>query len=391
MTSLLNPIADPDQPALRVVSPSDDAVCLPRVLHVINGEHYSGAERVQDLLALRLPDHGYEVGFVALKPGRFGDCRQSDKAPLEELAMSSRWDLRAANRVAAIAREGNYQLIHAHTPRSAMIGSLAARREGLPFVYHVHSPTSRDSTRWLANWVNNRIERWSVSSATKVITVSPTLTRHMQSMGFQQDRLRCVLNGVPAQAGVVPRTRPEGPWTLGMVALFRPRKGAEVLLEALALLRSKGIVVNLRAIGPFETTPYEERLVSLANRLGVGGAVRWVGFTEDVSAQLDQIDALVLPSLFGEGLPMVVLEAMAAGLPVVATHCEGVAQAVAHRQTGYLVEPGSVSQLAQAIEDLTRGKLDYEQASAASIARHAERFSDDAMASQVARVYSELL
>ncbi|WP_197527590.1 glycosyltransferase [Posidoniimonas polymericola] len=383
-------------PPLRVLTPEDPAGVsgakqLPRVLHVINGEHYSGAERVQDLLALRLPDHGFEAGFVALKPGRFGSCRRSVDTPLEELAMRSRWDLRAVGRVARAAQAGGYQIIHAHTPRSAMVAALAARQLELPFVYHVHSPTSRDSTRWLANLVNGRIERLSIAGAAKLITVSPTLTDHMKSLGVPDERLRCVLNGVPKVAGAEPRKKREGVWTLGMVALFRPRKGAEVLLEALALLKSKGQDVRLSAIGPFETPDYEEHLVSLAGRLGVGNSVSWIGFTEGVGAELDRVDALVLPSLFGEGLPMVVLEAMAAGLPVIATHCEGTAEAVAHRETGYLVEPSSVSQLAGAIDSLLTGELDYEQASARSIARHAERFSDDAMAAQVAEVYRELL
>lgn len=391
MTSLPHPIADASRQPLRILTPKDDCPPLPRVLHVINGEHYSGAERVQDLLALRLPGHGYQVGFVALKAGLFGDHRQSIEAPLEELAMNARWDLRVVRRVARIAQQGDYRLLHAHTPRSAMVASLVARSTGLPLVYHVHSPTSQDSTRRLANWLNDRVERWSIATAERLITVSPTLTQHMTNLGVNPARIQCVLNGVPGQDNMQPRDRPTGPWTLGMVALFRPRKGAEALLEALALLRSKGIEVKLRAIGPFETPAYEEQLVSLANRLGLGSAVRWVGFAENVQQELKQIDALALPSLFGEGLPMVVLEAMAAGLPVVATHCEGVAEAVVHRETGYLVEPGSVSQLAQAIEDLTTGELDYKSVSAAAIKRHANRFSDDSMAAQVAAVYHEVL
>ena len=72
----------------------------------------------------------------------------------------------------------------------------------------------------------------------------------------------------------------------------------------------------------------------------------------------------MLPSLFGEGLPMVVLEAMAAGVPVVASRVEGVPEAVGHRETGLLVEPGSVSQLAQAIEEVVGGDVDYARSAA---------------------------
>ncbi len=91
-----------------------------RVMHVINGEHYAGAERVQDLLALRLGEFGYEVGFACLKPGRFVGQRRSQSAPLYELPMRSRLDLRPARRLARLVRAYGYQLIHTHTPRAAL-------------------------------------------------------------------------------------------------------------------------------------------------------------------------------------------------------------------------------------------------------------------------------
>ena len=63
-----------------------------RVLHVINGEHYAGAERVQDHLALRLPAYGFEVDFACVKPDRFGPLRQSRQAEMHDVPMQSRWD-----------------------------------------------------------------------------------------------------------------------------------------------------------------------------------------------------------------------------------------------------------------------------------------------------------
>lgn len=362
----------------------------PRILHVLNGEHFSGAERVQDLLAQRLPDFGFEVGMASLKPGRFDEARRST-APLEHLHMRSRWDFSAVTRLAQLVRDDGYDLLHAHTPRSVMVASLAAGKTGTPLVYHVHSPTSRDSTRRVANFVNHHVERLGLLRAKQLLTVSPTLTDHMVSVGYPAERITCVPNGVPVVDGAAPRPRPDRGLTLGMVALFRPRKGAEVLLEAIALLRSLGHDVRLRAIGPFETIEYEEQLTGLARRLEVSDAIHWTGFTTDVAAELGRVDALALPSLFGEGLPMVVLEAMAAGLPVVATRCEGVSQAVVHRETGLLVEAGSVSQLSQAVEELVRGDVDYHAMSDASITRHGQQFSDSVMAGRVADVYRQVL
>src|SRR5207237_5725177 len=132
-------------------------------------------------------------------------------------------------------------------------------------------------------------------------------------------------------------------WTLGAIALFRPRKGIEALLEALAVLRSRNVNVRLRAVGGFESPVYKADVLALAERLDLTEAIDWIGFTRNVNRELAKIHLFVLPSLFGEGLPMVVLEAMAAGLPVVASRVEGVPEAVVHRETGLLVEPGSVS------------------------------------------------
>ena len=129
----------------------------------------------------------------------------------------------------------------------------------------------------------------------------------------------------------------------------------------------------------------------MADRLAINDRVQWIGFTNAVPAELARIATLALPSLFGEGLPMVVLEAMAAGLPVVATRCEGTAEAILHRETGLLVEPGSVSQLTDALEELAAGQIEYEATSIAARERHADRFSAEAMARQVAAVYDDVL
>jgi glycosyltransferase involved in cell wall biosynthesis len=362
-----------------------------RVLHLINGEHYSGAERVQDLLARQLPQFGFDVGFACVKPNRFPLARETKQAPLVELPMRGRFDLRVVKQLARLIVEDDYRLLHAHTPRTALLGRLASRRAGVPFVYHVHSPAGHDSTRPLINAFNAMVEWQALRRADRLIAVSPSLERYMISRGFPAERVVCVPNGVPAPTDARDRTPPIGTWTLGSVALFRPRKGIEVLLESLAALRSWGLDVRLRAVGGFETLAYETAVLGFAERLGVASAVDWVGFTRKVNAELEKIDLLVLPSLFGEGLPMVVLEAMAAGVPVIASRVEGVPEAIAQRETGLLVDPHSVSQLATAVRQFVDGEIDYGAISHNARERHAERFSDVAMARNVAVVYDDVL
>lgn len=377
-------------PAAPVFTPSTP-VKTARVLHVINGEHYSGAERVQDLLARQLPQFGYEVGFACVKPVRFPIARETTSAPLAELPMRGRFDFRVVGKLVDLIRDQNYELVHAHTPRTALVGRLAAKRAGVPLVYHVHSPAGQDSTRLFLNAFNALVEWHTLRNADRLIAVSPSLQRYMIARGFAADRVVCVPNGVPIAPAIADRVPPVGTWTLGTVALFRPRKGTEVLLQALAALRSWGVDVRLRAVGGFETLAYETAILTHAERLGLSGAIEWVGFTRNINAELAKMDLFVLPSLFGEGLPMVVLEAMAAGVPIVASRVEGVPEAIVHRETGLLVDPDSVSQLATAIETVIDGDVDYQMLSHAGRERHAAKFSDVAMARGVAGVYRDVL
>jgi len=176
-----------------------------------------------------------------------------------------------------------------------------------------------------------------------------------------------------------------------MVALMRPRKGLEVALEALDQLKRQGIDVTLRCIGPFETEAYHEEINAQIQRLGLDDRVQQVGFVDDVPTAIAELDALVLPSLCGEGLPMVVLEAMAAALPVIATRVEGTPEAITHGVEGLLAEPRDSDSLAATIGELVNGKYPWQPMAEAACRRHQECFSDIAMAKRTAEVYCKLL
>ena len=245
------------------------AVELIRVLHVINGEYYAGAERVQDLLAKNLPACGFSVGFASVKLDLFDELREWRDAPLFEVPMVNRFDLRAAVRVAGIVRQGGYRLLHGHTVRTALVGRLAAAISGVPLVYHAHSPASHDSTRRGIDRLNGWIEHWSLGGVARVIAVSQAMAEHIAREGFDPARIRVVPNGVPTAPPAPYRDPPSGRWTLGVVALFRPRKGLEVLLEAMAKLRRQGLDVHLRSVGPFASPRYAAEIARHVERLGL--------------------------------------------------------------------------------------------------------------------------
>ena len=380
----------PSLPPVVTESPSAPVETI-RVLHLINGEHYAGAERVQDLLAKHLPAMGFSVGFACVKLDLFDQLRQSYEVPLYDVPMRTKFDLWAATKVARIVREEEYRLIHGHTARTAMLGGIVSAMTRVPMVYHAHSPASHNTVHRFMDRINGLIERLSLRRASRVIAVSQAMAEHMECEGIDPALIRVVPNGVAAVANLPQRERPHGCWTLGTVALFRPRKGIEVLLDAMALLRRWGMDVHLRAVGTFETPKYAAEIALRVEQLELVDHVTWTGFTSDVTGELLKMDLFVLPSLFGEGLPMAVLESMAAGVPVVATRAPGIPEAIRDGRDGVLAEPGDAEDLARAITAIIGGHYDWSVLRASAMARHAVEFSDQSMAAGVAAVYREVL
>ncbi|MEX1223910.1 MAG: glycosyltransferase [Pirellulales bacterium] len=362
-----------------------------KVLHLINGEHYAGAEKVQDVLAARLGDFGYQVGFACLKPGRFPTARQAQHVPLVELPMQSRIDLKPLKRLARLIRDEQYQLVHSHTPRTVMVGGVAARLAGVPLVHHVHMQTQGELVHRMRGKLNAWVERRSLKRAARVIAVSDSLRRYIVNQGVPAERVVVAHNGVPSPPLFRDDQPPLSNWTIGCVALFRPRKGIEVLLDAVAGLRQRGLPARLRMVGRFETADYEREIRRQAARLDLEPYIDWIGFTTDVNAQLVQMDVLVLPSVLPEGLPMVVIEAMAAGVPVVGSDVDGVTDCIQDGHDGLLAAPGDAESLRSQLAQLMSGQLDWRAIRAAALLRHQRQFSDMAMARKVSRVYDEIL
>lgn len=364
-----------------------------QVLHLINGESYAGAERVQDLLALSLPEFDFEVSFCSVKAGRFDALRRSrDVAVLETVPMRSRFDFGVAARIAEFARGRGIRLIHTHTVRSAMIGRKVARRLGLPMIHHVHSPTRSDTEQVWRNRINAWVdEHYVMPAAARLIPVSESLRRYLVERGMAAERIRVVPNGVPSSDGAGGWVAPSDGWTIGTMALFRPRKGLEVLIEAFALLRHEKQPVKLLVVGTFETPQYDRTIRALAQSLGVDEAIEWAGFKSDVAAQLERMHVFALPSLYGEGMPMVVLEAMAMGLPIVASNVEGIGESLDGGHAGMLVEPGNAPALAAALRQLIAAPASAAALGARARQRQRAMFSDRAMAGAVASIYREVL
>jgi len=383
MNSAVTPVID-----MAAGSVERDAI---KVLHVITGDLYAGAERVQDLLASRLPEFGYQVTFACLKEGEFQQRLLAGSRDVRTIVMKSRLDIAGPTcQLVSHTRESGAQLIHTHTVRGALLGSITAAITGLPMVHHVHSPTARDTTKRWTNKLNTVVEKLSLQRACALIPVSNSLAHYLAELGHPDTRIRTVHNGVPASE-LFTRKDASGTLVIGMVALFRPRKGIEVLLHAMSHLMKQGFSVQLRAVGQFENSTYRQQVMSLSEQLGLSRCVEWRGFRGDVQPELAHMDVLVLPSLFGEGLPMVVLEALAVGLTVVASAVEGRPEAIRDGAEGLLVPPDNPMALAMALIRLAEEPLLANRMGVAGRQRQRERFSDAAMARAVSGIYDRVL
>lgn len=388
-TALLaeQPVAD----STPVQTVNREAECCGRVLHLINGDDYSGAERVQDLLALRLRDSGYEVGIACTKPGRFRTARQAQDVPLIELPMRSRFDIRPVFRLAKYIRQHGYDLLHSHSARTALIGRPAAALAGVPLIHHMHCQTSTEVTkRWLSR-INAIIERCTLFRVPGVIAVSPTIAEDLRRRGIPDSQIALIPNGVPSPGPLSDREPPSTDWVVGTVAMFRPRKGIETLLMAIANLRRQQIPIRLRAVGCFQTAEYEAATHELVQELGLADAVDWTGFTRDVNAELAQMDLFVLPSLVPEGLPMAVLEAMAAGVPALGSRVDGVIDVIEHGVNGLLFEPGDADDLTRQLNSFIQSETDWSEIRRRGFQFHADGYSDIAMSASVAELYNNVL
>jgi glycosyltransferase involved in cell wall biosynthesis len=362
-----------------------------RTIHVINGEHYAGAERVQDLLAARLPEMGADVGFVCLKPGQFAAMRTSRGADVIDLPMRSRFDLRPAIRLARLVRRDRIDLLHTHSARALLIARLAAAICRVPIVHHVHGNTLTEvgGRRWTR--INAWAERRSLPAVEAIIAVSPSVADYLRGVGVSAGRVYVVPNGVPSRPSLPVKQRCGSFWTIGFIALLRPRKGLETFLDAVAIVRSRGLDVRPRIVGRFETSDYERQTQERACGLSLGDAIEWRGFRQAIDVELDAMDLLAFPSVLPEGMPMVLLEAMGAGVPIVASRVAGVTDVLRDGVSGLLVPPGDPAALAEALARLVHDATSRERLRKAAYDEQRRRFSDVCMAAAVSDVYRKVL
>jgi glycosyltransferase involved in cell wall biosynthesis len=219
------------------------------------------------------------------------------------------------------------------------------------------------------------LQRQAYRFAHKIVANSRAAARQLASEGIAADRIQIIPNGVNAGAGYAAVSRTGPVTTILTVANLRAEKAHEVLLAAAAELRPRYPYLRYRIAGD---GPRLAELKALASSLGLDGTVRFLGHREEVPALLHDADVFVLPSR-SEAFPNGAIEAMAAGLPVVASRVGGLLDLIDDGRTGLLVSPDDPAALAGAIESLVLSPARAELLGAAAREEVMRRYSFERM------------
>lgn len=357
-----------------------------KVLHVEGGRHYYGGARQVAYLVEGLERRGIR-NVLACPPGAEVARHVAGNARVIDVALRGDVDALFAWRLARLLRAERPDLVHLHSRRGVDTwGALASHATQLPCV--------------LSRRVDNPEPRWLVAAKYRlvdhVIAISEGIRRVLIDEGLPAQRVTCVRSAIdasPWRHAVDPAALrgefglPGDAIVVGMVAQLIARKGHRYLLQAAASLRDAFPTLRVLLFGQ---GPLRAQLEAEVARRGLREVVRFAGFREDLARWLGGLDVLAHPADI-EGLGVALLQAQAAGVPVIASRAGGMPEAVADGVSGRLVAPGDVAALTEALGSLLADPDTRRRMGEAGRARILSEFSVDAMVEGNLRVYRQVL
>jgi glycosyltransferase involved in cell wall biosynthesis len=320
--------------------------------------------------------------------------------PALQRELSPRRDAEAIRRLRAILRERRPDVLHTHTAKAGATGRVAAlfagsaRPPATVHTFHGHVLSGYFSSR--RERVFRRLERWLGRTST-IVAVSEEVRDDLVAFGVAPaERIVVVPYGFDLSGlgggGRREELRAElavseATFVVGWVGRFTAIKRPLDLVRVLRALVDDGVDAVLAAVGDGEDRPAVE---ALAAELAVADRVRLVGFRRDVADWYSAFDAFLLVSQ-NEGTPVAAIEALAAGLPAVATDAGGTRTVVADRESGFLAPIGATGELARHLATLARDPELARRLGAHGAADVRARFSLERMADEIDAVYRRAL
>ena len=381
-----------------------------RVLRVIARLNVGGPALHVTYLARGLAERGYETTLVAGDVAR-GEASMSfvaEQAGVEIVTLpglsrelSPVRDALAAFRLARLIRKLRPDVVHTHTAKAGAVGRTAAllawpRRPVVVHTFHGHVLRGYFGTG--GTLVFRAIETLLARASDRLIAVSPEVRDELVALHVApRERFSVVRLGIELEPRVhfegdpaeVRRRHgiPEGKFVVGWFGRMTAVKRTDDLLTMLAGVRERGVDALLLLVGDGDD---RERLEQRAHDLGLARSCLFLGYQEDVAPWYAICDAVVLTSA-SEGTPVTIIEALAAGRPVVATKVGGVPDVVDEGETGFLVRPHDTHALAERLEILAGDPVRRRAMGDLGRARMLERYAVERLVDDVDALYRELL
>jgi len=381
-----------------------------RVLRVIARLNVGGPALHVTYLARGLAERGYETTLVAGDVAR-GEASMSfvaEQAGVEIVTLpglsrelSPVRDALAAFRLARLIRKLRPDVVHTHTAKAGAVGRTAAllawpRRPVVVHTFHGHVLRGYFGTG--GTLVFRAIETLLARASDRLIAVSPEVRDELVALHVApRERFSVVRLGIELEPRVhfegdpaeVRRRHgiPEGKFVVGWFGRMTAVKRTDDLLTMLAGVRERGVDALLLLVGDGDD---RERLEQRAHDLGLARSCLFLGYQEDVAPWYAICDAVVLTSA-SEGTPVTIIEALAAGRPVVATKVGGVPDVVDEGETGFLVRPHDTHALAERLEILAGDPVRRRTMGDLGRARMLERYAVERLVEDVDALYRELL
>ena len=348
-----------------------------KVIHVITRLDYGGSAQNTMLTALGHDPAQFEPLVVAGYPGSWDsqggqaateeNCRRLDRAGVRWLLLPSLTravhplkDIQALWQLIGLFLREQPALVHTHTSKAGLLGRMAAWLARVPVIVHTpHGHVFYGHFGSCRSWLFLQIERGLSLITDRLIALTDAERQdHLDRAVGRADRFAVVASGIDREKFGRARAQgrqqphwfgcPEDALVIGSVGWLTDIKGHEHLIEAVATLMQDFPSLHLVIVGSGDR---QEALRQRAASLGLRDAVHLLGHRNDVDICLAGMDLFVLPSL-NEGMGRALIEAMASGLPVIASRVGGIPAVIDHERTGLLVSPGNAGALAEALRRL---------------------------------------
>jgi len=366
-----------------------------RILQIISSGGLYGAEQVVLNLARHFPRMGHESQIAVFENLRAPNVHIAEAAaalhlPVQLVPCRGRFDWDAVARLRSLAESYNSDVVHMHGYKADLYGYAALRRLQTAKVSTCHG------------WVHNTLalsaygvmDRFMLRRFDLVVAVSAEIAETLRRAGISPEKIRVIDNGIDVASleTAAPTLRRDLGLDskcilVGAIGRLSPEKGSDVFVVAARIVVQQHPEVKFVVVGD---GPERKKLEELTREYGLQGKLFWAGRRDDMPGVYASLDIQVQPSL-KEGLPMTILEGLAAGKPIVATRVGAVKTVIINEHTGLLVNPGSADEIASAVARLIQDSSLRTCLGQAGRARVKANFSATAMTEKYLLAYAEVL